>query len=115
MSLVSRIALPTRETGSPILYPMRHFLPFAPSRTLGQPPAIAISRASGCARCAAIRGMRRDRYRFRLDFATLFSTGSRVLRLYQRAVIGLARGFGYGPTGPAWVHRLQALHGAHFL
>jgi hypothetical protein len=53
----------------------------------------------------------RDRYQYRLDFATRFSTGSRVLRLYQRAVIGLARGFGYVPTGPAWVHRLQSLHG----
>jgi hypothetical protein len=34
-----------------------------------------------------------------------------VLRLYQRAIIGLARGFGYVPTGPVWVHRLQSLHG----
>jgi hypothetical protein len=34
-----------------------------------------------------------------------------VLPLYQRALIGFARGFGYVPTGPVWVHRLQSLHG----
>jgi hypothetical protein len=42
---------------------------------------------------------------------TLFSTGSRVLQPYQRSLIGLARGFGYVPTSPAWPLRLQILHG----